>query len=336
MNEKSISEHIFAVPSTASSSSSSSSSSSGTAISTTSTNLHNPITITDITDITTHLHNLSNLEILPQILREGILFAGAGAALLLQAAYPGIRSVFPTTEHESSNSLAHHLTQNLQTTLQQIAILVFGTSHEKATLLTQLHPPTTTTTTSSATLKTPPPKTTRPQTLLWLAATLYTTATDLYQRTYGAVDYRTAERAYTEFTLVLQALTLGALWPATRRGFWAYWDGQMARLAVTADAHRVARAVLHQSTLVADRCPRWMAGVMKPVFRGVTIELLPPRVRDAYGLRSSARTRGWYRGLMAGFGGAVYPALPGWVRGYPLRACLGERRGRREGGGVVG
>ncbi|RAH66845.1 uncharacterized protein BO66DRAFT_287288, partial [Aspergillus aculeatinus CBS 121060] len=286
-----------------------------------------PTTRTDITNITTHLHNLAKLEILPQILCEGILFAGAGAALLLQAAHPGINTVFATPENKPSHSrsLAHNLTQTLQTTLQQIALLVFGTSHEKATLLTQLHPPTTGGI-SYLTLKTPSPRITRPQTLLWLTATLYTTATDLYQRTYGPIDYRTAERAYTEFTLVLQALTLGELWPATRQEFWGYWDGQMARLAVTAESHRVAREVLHRSPLVADLFPRWMAGVMKPVFRGVTIELLPPRVRVAYGLRSSAGSRGWYRGVMAGFGGAVYPALPGWVRGYPLRVCLGEWR----------
>jgi hypothetical protein len=37
------------------------------------------------------LHSLEMLEILPQILKEGIIFAGSGAALLLQAALTAIR-----------------------------------------------------------------------------------------------------------------------------------------------------------------------------------------------------------------------------------------------------
>ena len=40
----------------------------------------------------TPLDALDKLEILPHMLHEGILFAGSGSALLLQAAMRGIRS----------------------------------------------------------------------------------------------------------------------------------------------------------------------------------------------------------------------------------------------------
>ncbi|PYH48607.1 oxygenase MpaB family protein [Aspergillus saccharolyticus JOP 1030-1] len=304
-NEKAISEHIFAVPSTSSSSS-------------TTNDITLTTTITSITTLTTPFHDLSNLTILPQILREGILFTGVGAALLLQAAYPGIQSAFP---YDSHHTLTHNLTSTLQTTLQHIAVLVFGTPQERPILLTRLH----------AGPGNSHRQITPPQTRLWIAATIYATATDLYERTYGCTDHRSAERAYEEFTVVLTALGLveAALWPPSRREFWEYWDGQVARLAVTAEAHRVAKEVLaagDQSMVVRGMFPKGWAKVLRPVVRALTIELLPLAVREAYGLRSSGATRGWYRGVMAGFGRGVYPAMPGWVRQYPLRVCLGRWR----------
>ena len=63
------------------------------------------------------LHALEQLEILPQILNEGILFAGSGAALLLQAAFPGIKS----SEEENNKDLATELLDFLQEHISQIS-----------------------------------------------------------------------------------------------------------------------------------------------------------------------------------------------------------------------
>ena len=100
-----------------------------------------------------------------------------------------------------------------------------------------------------------------------------------------------------------------------------YWDEQIERLSVSAEAHRFAKDLFDRNDL-----PGWVMAV-KPLLRVITIEMLPPRIREAYGLKSSAKTRGLYRGTM-GFSVAVYPTLPGSVRGYPLRFYLGELRGR--------
>jgi uncharacterized protein (DUF2236 family) len=65
--------------------------------------------------------------------------------------------------------------------------------------------------------------------------------------------------------------------------------------------------------------------MLKPFLRVVTIEMLPPRIREEYGLKSTMGTRGLYRSTM-GFSNAVYPALPVSTRSYPLRYYLNELR----------
>ncbi|KAL2787040.1 hypothetical protein BJX66DRAFT_346438 [Aspergillus keveii] len=271
---------------------------------------------------TTDLAALDNLQVLPKILQEGILFVASGPALLLQAAQPGLKNRLsqtnPTNNTGSSSttpSLAEDLTTTLHATLSYIACLVFGTREEKEALLGRLclgQPPFPIPTTSA---------TTDPNTQLWLLATLYATATDFYQRIYGRVDYRTAERGYAEFALILRYLDPvvlpASLWPASRADFWRYWDDQIEALSVSGDAHKFAHDLAHATEL-----PRWV-GYMKPFMRVVTVEMLPVRIREAYGLKSTVGTRGMYRATM-GFSVAVYPALPKSVRSYPMKYYLEE------------
>lgn len=261
----------------------------------------------DSANSTKRLDQLDQLEILPQILQEGALFAGAGSALLLQAAYPGIR------HGESNGELATELVDSLQATLSYISCLVFGTRAEKQTLLGLLarnHPPLK----ASESIRQNTPA------HLWVAATLYATATDFYQRIYGRVNYRTAEAAYAEFTVLIHSLGLpSGSWPPTRHAFWRYWDEQIDRLVVTEEGHRFAQALMHETAV-----PRWVAP-LKPMMRVITIEMLPPALREGYGLKSTLGSRGLYRTTM-GFVVAVYPALPTSTRSYPLKYYLGELR----------
>lgn len=256
------------------------------------------------------LDALDKLEILPHMLQEGILFAGSGSALLLQAAMPGIRS--DDTHHE--RNLATELGDALQATLSYIACLVFGTRDEKRILLELLargQPP----------LKGSDYYAHRPDIYLWVAATLYATATDFYQRIYGRVTLKTAEQAYAEYTLLCRVLGIptGTTWPADRQAFWKYWDEHIERLHVTQHANSFAQDLMYRTEF-----PRWVQSV-KPLLRVCTIEMLPPRLREEYGLKSTMGTRGLYRSTM-GFSVAVYPALPTSMRSYPLRYYLGELR----------
>lgn len=274
--------------------------------------------ITSASSDTTRLDALDKLEILPQILQEGILFAGSGSALLLQAAMPGLnhRNSDPQPTGNGSakdTNLAHELGNALQAYLAYIACFVFGTRQEKKTLLDLLargQPP----------LRGSEFYSSHAPTQLWVAATLYATATDFYQRVYGRVNYRTAEKAYGEFALLMHCMGLpSGVWPETRTAFWRYWDDQVEQLSVTAEAHRFAKDLMNRTDV-----PRWVA-VSKPFLRVLTIEMLPPRIREAYGLKSTAGTRALYRTAM-GFSVAVYPALPKNTRGYPWKYYLEELR----------
>lgn len=262
-------------------------------------------TASNITSDSGRLHALEQLEILPKMLQEGILFAGSGATLLLQAALPGIREG-TTGGHKE---LATELIDALQAHISYISCLVFGTRAERKTLIDLLHndnPPLLGGGRSNRFAH-------HPAQQLWMAATIYATATDFYQRVYGRVDYASAQRAYSEFTLLMNCLGVpGGTWPESRSAFWSYWDDQVSQLTVSSDAAQFAKD-LRESTDM----PRWVQ-TMKPFLRVTTIEMLPPRLRDAYGLKSTIGTRAIYRTWM-GFSVAVYPAMPDKWRAYPLK-----------------
>lgn len=255
------------------------------------------------------LDALDKLEILPHMLQEGILFAGSGSALLLQAALPDIRS----DNEQHHNNLANELGDALQAILGYIACLVFGTRDEKRILLDLLarrQPP----------LKGSEYYTRRPDVHLWIAATLYATATDFYQRIYGRVNLKTAEKAYGEYSLLCHVLGIpSGTWPENREAFWKYWDERIETLQVTDHANEFAKDLMYRTEF-----PRWVQ-TLKPFLRVVTIEMLPPRIREQYGLESTMGSKGLYRFTM-GFSVAVYPALLKSVRGYPVQYYLKELR----------
>lgn len=255
------------------------------------------------------LDALEHLEIIPQILQEGIVFGGSGSALLLQAAMPGIRS----EEDVHNDNLATELGDALQAFISYITCLTFGTRHERKTLMDLLQrgqPP----------LKGSYYYSAKPEMQLWIAATLYATSTDFYQRIYGRVSYRVAKNGYKEFTLVMNCLGIPTgTWPETRHAFWKYWDDQIEKLHVTPNAHKFATDLLNDTSM-----PRWVQW-MKPLLRVLTIEMLPPRIRKDYGLKSTASTRGLYRTTM-GFSVAMYPAFPKSMRSYPLKYYLNDLR----------
>ncbi|KAJ5638302.1 hypothetical protein N7490_008181 [Penicillium lividum] len=262
------------------------------------------------------LHALEQLEILPQILQEGILFAGSGTALLLQAAMPEIRKEQSKNENENPQDLATELLDALQAHISYTSTLVFGTRTERKALLELLHNEAPSLSGRNNRFAT------HPHLQLWMAATLYATATDFYQRVYGRVNYQTAQQGYSEFTLLINCLGISTgTWPETRQKFWSYWDDQVGKLVVSPDAARFAK-YLRESTDM----PKWVQRI-KPFLRVVTIEMLPPRLREAYGLRSTRITRALYRTWM-GFSVAVYPAMPSKVRAYPLRYYQDRLRGK--------
>lgn len=190
-----------------------------------------------------------------------------------------------------------------------ISILVFGTRAERTALLDALQ--------QRETPGLGGGHNTRfalhPELQMWMAATLYATATDLYQRVYGRVDCSTARRAYSEFSVLITCLGVPVgEWPESQQEFWIYWDNQITKLSVSPSDALFAKDVGESIEM-----PGWVQR-LKVFLRAVTIEMLPPRIRDLYGLRSTSSTRFLYRTWM-GFSRAVYPAFPKKMRSYPLR-----------------
>ncbi|KAL4922906.1 hypothetical protein BDW62DRAFT_207554 [Aspergillus aurantiobrunneus] len=265
---------------------------------------------------TPSLSALDNLQVLPKIFQEGVLFVASGPALLLQAAQPGINSKNNSSSNSTSSNLTSELPATLHATLSYLACLVFGTREEKAALIGRLR------------LGQPPGlpsqgRANHPPSQLWLAATLYVTATDFYQRVYGTFDFRTSEAAYIEFGLVLRHLAptvfpQGA-WPSSRTEFWKYWDDQIDNLVVSAEAQNFATDLTQRTDL-----PRGV-GFTKPVLRAITVEMLPVRIRDAYGLKSTVGTRRLYSTSL-GFLKPVYPLLPRGWKSHPVQYYLEELR----------
>ncbi|KAJ9241007.1 hypothetical protein DTO169E5_3702 [Paecilomyces variotii] len=245
------------------------------------------------------LEALSKMKELPDILQEGILFMGGGVAILLQAAIPGV-----IKEPQASEDLAVHLLENIQTTTSYIFCLTFGSKAQRKSLLDMLNRGGHLLNGSDPIFR------------LWVTATLYATATDIYQRIYGRVDYRTAERVYEEYTLLVSALNIPPeLWPKDRQKFWTYWDDTIVNIRDCP-----FRGLEKDLVLNFKRLPGWIR-FMKPFLRVLTSEMLPPNVRKGYGLKSSKARRALYR-VTLGFAVAVYPTFPKSIRSYPQRFYL--------------
>jgi uncharacterized protein (DUF2236 family) len=240
---------------------------------------------------------------------EALLLAGGGAAILLQVADPVIAA---GVAHHSD--FARRPLDRLHGTLTYLYVTEFGTPEEAAAIARQV-----------GAAHRPVPGAQDEQLQLWVAATLYRTAVDVHALVFEDHSLRDAsvrsdERLLREFAAVGTALGMPQrLWPSDTAAFDAYWEQQLGRLEVGEDARRVARDLLHPS-----QAPWWMQRLM-PTVRLATTALLPPALRDAYGLTLDGRR--WSRLLR--FARAVYPRLPRAVRHAPLRHYLKAYRRTR-------
>jgi uncharacterized protein (DUF2236 family) len=256
------------------------------------------------------IDQLDKFTSLPRILREGILLTGGGVAILLQAAKTGMVT---SRRQQNSKILAEQLFEGLRHTVIDMYGLVFGTRDEKKQILER-----------ASQHQSPQYYPEEPQLRLWIVATLYATATDFYQRVFEKVEYHAAQRVYREFSiLVIEALRLlpRGVWPEDRNAFWAYWDEELDKLEVDSRA----RPVVHDLQAY-NNVPTWVKLIRGPFIRAVTPEMLPPHVREQYGLKSTAASRFWYRFAIGG-AKAVYPTLPKGIRTHPKNRALRQIRG---------
>ncbi|KAJ5636863.1 uncharacterized protein N7484_010176 [Penicillium longicatenatum] len=256
------------------------------------------------------LNALDEPHRIQQIIQEGLLLAGGAAAILLQVAEPGVGKGV----HKHSDFASRPL-DRLRTTMTYIYCMTYGTRDEKKAIIEMVHR-------VHAPVSGPDYSANDPELQLWVAATLYAVGTDLYQRVFGNMDQETSDAIYHEYSILATSLRVPpGMWPPSRLAFWQYWDAKIATVEITDDAKHVVEDLLRNKKL-----PIPMRAVL-PLVRLTTTEMLPPRIREAYGLKSTKIRRGSYRFLM-GFTRVTYPHLPRVIRTYPMRYYLKDMRRR--------
>lgn len=209
---------------------------------------------------------------LADVAPEAVLLAGAGRAILLQLANPAVG--YGVAEH---SSFSVDPLRRLHGTLSYIYALSNGTPAQRKSVrrhVQNAHRPVK----SSGSATTPAYSAADPQQQLWVAATLYDSAAQNYERVFPALSDADAESIYRSYAILGTALGMpAALWPATRADFANYWSAQLAHVQVDATVKGVAAELL-----AAKNAPLWVK-ILMPLARFLTAGLLPPEVRDLYG-----------------------------------------------------
>jgi uncharacterized protein (DUF2236 family) len=114
---------------------------------------------------------------------------------------------------------------------------------------------------------------------LWVAATLYEVGRSVHEQVHGPLEPHVADEVYAASARLGTTLQLpDGAWPKSREAFAEYWAAAVAGLEVTEPARGVAHELLH------SRAVPWFTRAAMPLVRILTAGLLPPLVREAYGL----------------------------------------------------
>ncbi|KAL2861203.1 oxygenase MpaB family protein [Aspergillus lucknowensis] len=253
---------------------------------------------------------LDNPQHIQKVVSEAIILGGGAAAILLQVAHPGVAK--GVNYH---SSFAQRPVDRLRTTMTYVYSMLFGTPREKKKIIELVHQ-------AHASIQGPDYAADDPSAQLWVAATLYAVAIDLYEQIFGVMDEDKAEAVYREYVVLGASLRVPLeMWPRTRAAFWVYWDEQLASFEVCDEAKSVAHDLLYNPKL-----PVYFK-VMMPTLRLVTAELLPPRLREAYGLKTSKSRKRLYRSTML-VTKATYPFFPKAIRTFPVKYYMKDMRKR--------
>jgi uncharacterized protein (DUF2236 family) len=235
---------------------------------------------------------------------DGVLIAGGARAILLQVADPTV------AEGVSRHSdFAHRPVERLRTTLTFAYAVVLGTPDDAARVaafVNRAHHPVN--------------RAEEAQLQLWVAATLYETATRVHDRVFGRVDDALADELYAAYAALGTSLQMpAALWPADRAAFARYWDERVALLEVTDDARQIAHDLF-----APVRAPAWLRAGL-PLGRLLSLDLLPASIRSDYGFVWTSREarrahRAW---ALLRF---LVTVTPHRFRSWPSRHYLGRLR----------
>ncbi len=231
---------------------------------------------------------------------DGVLIAGGGRAILLQVANP----VVAAGVHKHSD-FAHRPLHRLHNTLTFVYAVVLGTLDEGrlvAGFVNRAHAPVAGATDASH--------------QLWVAATLYETAVRVHRIVNGPLDDATADALYRDYSRLGTVLQVPPdAWPSDRAAFARYWTAAVESLTVTDEARSIAHDLFRPVT-----APLWLRAAL-PLGALLTASLLPPTLRDAYGIAWSRARRRRAR-LAWGVIRSLARLTPRRLREWPARHYL--------------
>jgi uncharacterized protein (DUF2236 family) len=238
--------------------------------------------------------------------REVALMLGGPRALLLQIAHPAVAA--GVAEHSDFPANAF---ERLWRTLDAMLSVSFGDREQArraAGAVTGVH----------RRVRGAGYTAMDPALLLWVHATLVDTALEVHARFVRQLSFEERAGYYLDMTRQAELFGVPAeALPAGVREFDAYVRDAVAALEVGEEARRLAPAIVR---------PPVPAG-LRPLAAfqaAVTVELLPPRLRDAFGLRSTPAGARAVRAAQR-ISRAGLPLLPSTLRRWP-HARAAERR----------
>lgn len=252
---------------------------------------------------------LENPQHIQNVVSEAIILGGGAAAILLQVAHPGVAK---GVNYHSSFATRP---DRLRTTMTYVYSMLFGTPSEKKKIIELVHR-------AHASVQGPDYQADDPAAQLWVAATLYGVGIDIYEQIFGPMDDERAEEVYREYVVLGASLRVPPeMWPKNREAFWIYWDEQVASFEICDEAKNVAHDLLYNPKL-----PFYFKALM-PTLRMMTTEMLPPKLRDAYGLKSTKGKKRLYKSTIV-LTKATYPFMPKAIRRFPVKFYMKDMRKR--------
>lgn len=228
---------------------------------------------------------------------DGALVLGGLAAILLQVADPVVGRGVATHSAFAADPM-----RRLRHTLTFVYAVTLGTPAQReraASFVDRAHAGV--------------PGATDVERQLWVAATLVRVGTQVHELLHGPLDPALADEIHERGAELGTALQLPRrVWPVDRAAFDRYWADAVARLEVTDDARTVAH------DLFAARAAPWWIRAAMPAARAITAGLLPPAIRDAYGLRHRPRAFAAWRRMLR----ILARVTPRRVRELPSRRLL--------------
>ncbi|MEU4693588.1 oxygenase MpaB family protein [Actinoplanes sp. NPDC023714] len=235
--------------------------------------------------------------VIRRVAGESLLpLAGGGRATLLQIAHPAVAQ--GVAEH---STFAERPLDRLRTTMNYVYGVLYGTRAEAGAIsraVSALH----------ARVTGPGYSANDPDLMVWVNATLYDTATTLYERVLGPLTEDERDECYRQYSVLATAIGCPSdRWPADRDAFARYFAHMVGTLRVGDTARRIADTLLRPGSLPLPLRPAM------PLHRFVTIGLLPPPIREGFGYSWSPRRQHLLDHSFTATT-AIYPHLPHRVR----------------------